>query len=78
MINIFIAKHQHINIVANVHAKQICMLILLQIPTQQRPSPEQKENNGLTSPQGDGPSHWETDGYLPEAHAPLVEYETAV
>lgn len=40
--------------------------------------PQHKENNGLAFPQEDGASQGETDSFLPEAHAPSVEQETAL
>uniref|UniRef100_A0A8C4IKQ5 Solute carrier family 5 member 6 n=1 Tax=Dicentrarchus labrax TaxID=13489 RepID=A0A8C4IKQ5_DICLA len=40
--------------------------------------PQVKERNGLAFPKEDGPSPDETESFLPEAHTPFVECETAV
>ncbi|XP_047467909.1 solute carrier family 5 member 6 [Mugil cephalus] len=60
--------------------KKLCCVTSLgqTIPTQEQPSPEQKENNGQAFPQQNGPSQGETDSCLPGARTTFVEYETAV
>ncbi|XP_033499258.1 solute carrier family 5 member 6 [Epinephelus lanceolatus] len=59
--------------------KKLCCVTPLghTLSAQQRP-PQHKESNGLTHSQDDRTSHEETDRFLPEAHAFLVEHETTV
>ncbi|XP_068436791.1 solute carrier family 5 member 6 isoform X1 [Clinocottus analis] len=54
--------------------KLCCVTPLGQTPM----APQHKKANGLASPQEDGASQGETDRFLPELQAALVEHETTV
>ncbi|XP_071353577.1 solute carrier family 5 member 6 [Trachinotus anak] len=60
--------------------KKLCCVTPLgqTLSSQQRPPQQHKESNGSAFHQEDGPSQEETERFLPDAHAPFVEHETAV
>ncbi|XP_070835603.1 solute carrier family 5 member 6 isoform X1 [Chaetodon trifascialis] len=60
--------------------KKLCCVTPLgeTLSAQPRQPPQHKESNGLAFPQEDGPSQGETESFLPDAHTPFVEHETAV
>ncbi|XP_056249612.1 solute carrier family 5 member 6 [Seriola aureovittata] len=57
--------------------KKLCCVTPLGQTLSSQP-PQHKERNGSAFQQEDGPSQEETESFLPDAHTPFVERETAV